>query len=247
MSVNQMPYNAAETISRGPRAFTLYLGTFLGALCAISYELMLAQTLTSVKGSSIQMFSITIGLTIFSLGMGAFYAHVNPSRRPFRDLLVLEFSLSIIGGISSPLILLANRAAVSFHDSFYAGLFGDAFIYFVIVLIGFMSGLELPILYAVGKIWHSSSNLGKLLSIDYFASFCGTLVFPLCLYPRLGIIGTSFLLGFVNLIVALMFSLHAEKRRVPPILLAASIFCAAFCYAIFKNEAISWYFSELLF
>jgi predicted membrane-bound spermidine synthase len=67
--------------------------------------------------------------------------------------------------------------------------------YFIIFLVGFLSGFELPCLFSL-----SEDNHGKVLAFDYVGMLSGSLFFPLVGLPILGTAGTALVISIINLI-----------------------------------------------
>lgn len=52
----------------------VYIFTLVLAFCSIVYELLLGQSLSAFMGNTVLRYSVTIGLYLFSMGMGALFA-----------------------------------------------------------------------------------------------------------------------------------------------------------------------------
>ena len=76
----------------------LYLFTFIVASCSILYELLLGQALSAFMGDTVLRFSVTIGLYLFSMGIGALLAGERLRSHAVLSLLGLEFLLGTVGG-----------------------------------------------------------------------------------------------------------------------------------------------------
>src|SRR6266498_3925643 len=70
---------------------------------------------------------------------------------------------------------------------------------FVEIVIGVLVGLELPILMRILKEHLDFKDLvSRVLSFDYLGSLFAAVLFPLFLVPRIGLVRTSILFGFLN-------------------------------------------------
>ena len=73
-----------------------------------------------------------------------------------------------------------------------------------ILIIGALIGLEIPILIRLTE--HLRNNLswtvGQMMGFDYIGALVGGLLFPLCFLPLLGLMGTSFAVGLLNIMAA---------------------------------------------
>ncbi len=138
-------------------------------------------------------FSITIGLFLFAMGIGALLSR-RIKGNELRWFIIVELLTGLFGG-SAAAILYAVFAA------------GNAYYYTVMITlifcIGICVGLEIPLLTRIvadrGKL---SSALADVLSIDYIGALLGSLAFPLVLLPLLGVNQTGFLMGLFNVAVA---------------------------------------------
>jgi spermidine synthase len=173
--------------------------TILMAACSITYELVLAQTLTALFGGQILRYSVTIGLYLLGLGLGALYferfSH-SAGDRFFRTQLILS-ALGSLGFIS--LILISG-----WQYQFPWLVWGYA--HGLIVVIGFFSGLEIPLMNALNK-----NKLTQTLSLDYLGGLIGSVCFPLILYPHFGLITASLAAAFINLMICTWLAFAFQK------------------------------------
>ena len=77
-------------------------------------------------------------------------------------------------------------------------------LYGVVGLVGVLVGLEIPLLLRLlrGRLVFSEL-VAQVLSFDYVGALAASLLFPLLLVPRLGLIRTSLLVGLANAAVGL--------------------------------------------
>lgn len=175
--------------------------TFIVALCSIVYELILAQTLTVLFGGTVLRYSMTIGLFLLSLGIGSYYYKYLKKKKKEKNFFYLEIILSIIGPASVFLIILVNGFFPANNYIEHLVLLVTSHI--PIILIGFLSGIELPLLADLNPI--KEDSFSSTLSVDYLGSLVGTILFSLYLYPELGLFLATLIIGFLNLIAAIYF------------------------------------------
>ncbi|MEE8349053.1 MAG: hypothetical protein V3R94_05765 [Acidobacteriota bacterium] len=200
-----------------------YLITLIVAFCSIVYELVMAQTLSVLLGNTVLQYSITIGVYLAALGIGAILCKEETSGRVDR-LLRIELWLSLVGGLS---VVLENFWDVFFkyfdgNVPFFetdtgASLLWTGYLllaYGVIAAIGILSGFELPLLIALRKS-ERENTVNKVLGVDYFGSLIGAVCFPLLLWPLLGLFGTAFLTGLLNAFACglLLITKRAGQKR----------------------------------
>lgn len=171
--------------------------------CAILYELLISTLSSYFWGSSILQFSITIGVFLSSMGLGAYLSRFITTRLLER-FIVIEIWLALLGG-SSALIL---NAAYTLTQNYYLIAIG------LIILLGTLIGLEIPLLTRILRSYKNLRNtIANVLSFDYLGALLASLVFPFLLLPYLGVMKTSFVVGLLNLAVA-AYSLFIFRREV---------------------------------
>jgi len=179
--------------------------TLITAAAAIVYELLIGTISTYLNGDSALQYSLTIGVFLAAMGIGAYLAK-SIETHLVEKLILIELVLALLGGFSGLLLYTA-------HFSFM-----DGYLIFMVVLLGGIGGLvgmELPILAELLK-QHGGikSAFASTLSYDYFGSLLGALAFPLILLPTLGTVKTAFIVGIINLVaVALTMPAADEKYR----------------------------------
>lgn len=184
------------------RKKTLYAITFIVAFCSIVYELALGQALSLFLGNTILRFSVTIGIYMFAMGVGAMIAEGRMVRSPVLSFIVIECLLVFFGGLAPILFFLLN---------FLTGGSG-VFVFVVhalIFLIGVLTGFEIPLLMKLNIERTAQKKLnngdGRILGIDYLGAFLGSITFAIFCYPLLGLLKTTFFVGLLNSFVGIIF------------------------------------------
>lgn len=179
----------------------IFIATVLVAFCSIIYELVLAQTLTVIYGGSVVRYSVTIGLYLFSLGLGSWFCEKMPQDKLI-VFVVIELLLSLLGSYSVLFVFISSQFQYDYPTIV-------AFIsYFPILSIGFLSGMEIPLLTSLSI----NDRFSKVLSFDYFGALIGTVTFALYLYPKLGLIYTALIVGATNVVISAYFFTKIEKK-----------------------------------
>ncbi len=192
-------------LSRVQSGFLLF-SVLVIASCGIFYELLISTVSTYFLGSGVLYFSITIGLFLFFMGVGS-YLSKYVEKNLLQLFFCIEIIIGIIGGFSSFILYYAFSVTEAYH----------AFSFFVIASISALIGLEIPIVTRILKQDHSlKDTLAHILTFDYIGALIASLLFPLVLLPYLGILRTSFFIGCINLIVAIVgigiFWKHLQKK-----------------------------------
>jgi spermidine synthase len=212
------------------RRFKLGL-TVVVAFCSIAYELVYSQFLTVFYGGTVVRYSITIGLYMFSLGIGALLS--GQLGDPESNLLRTEVYLSVAGPVGAGFIIALNSVPnVAFPGKYTVTL---VLAHLPIIVVGVLSGFEIPLLdelvedregslfSALGSLYprrvvrgvlgvffdvsdSDGRSLSEVLGADYIGSLVGTVVYALVLYPRFGLVVTVLVLGLLNAVAALAFA-----------------------------------------
>jgi spermidine synthase len=74
----------------------------------------------------------------------------------------------------------------------------------MVFIIGVLVGLEIPLLMRILKDELDFKDLvSRVLALDYIGALVASLLFPIFLVPKLGLVRTSLLFGMMNAAVAL--------------------------------------------
>jgi spermidine synthase len=190
----------------------LLASVFVIASCGLVYELIAAATSTYLLGDSITQFSVVIGVYLAAMGAGSYASRylVSGIVRRFIDI---ELLIAVLGGFS---------AAVMFLSFAWTGMGFRVVLYGIVVLVGFLVGIEIPLVMRILKERLGFRDLvAQVLTFDYLGALAVSIAFPLLLAPRLGLIRTAFLFGLLNAAVALwaVWLFRSQLRR--PALAAA--------------------------
>lgn len=180
----------------------LMFTTLMISGCSMCYELIISAVSSYLVGDSILQFSITIGLYMCAMGIGSYLSKFI-KKQLFDWFVFVEIGVGILGGISSLILFMANIYLQSYVIVMYVE----------ILAIGTLVGIEIPILTRI--IEENASNLrvtlSTIFSFDYIGGLIGSILFPLLLLPHLGYFATTFLVGSVNLAVALLIVVYYHR------------------------------------
>ncbi|MES9901360.1 MAG: polyamine aminopropyltransferase [Sedimenticola sp.] len=176
------------------QGLTLLISLLVVALCGIVYELIVGTISSYLLGNSVYQFSITIGLFMFSMGVGSFITkHLN--NRYVENFIAVEIIIAIVGGLSG---------VVLFTVFPFARIFYELTMYAIIFAIGCLVGMEIPILTSLLSLQRGTKQtVADVMSFDYLGALIGSVAFPLLLLPSLGLLHSSFVIGLINALVAL--------------------------------------------
>jgi spermidine synthase len=214
----------------------LILSTFIAGLCSLVYELLISTTSSYFLGDSVKQFSITIGLYMAAMGIGAFMSRYVKENHLLR-FIQFELLLGLVGGMSIPILYLS----FAYTNYYYAVMV------LLIMLVGILTGLEVPLLTLLLKSSKSLSlNLSLVLSVDYIGALAGTLLFPFILLPFTGLFRGSLITGLLNLAIALLmifyFKKELEDHRRPLLMGISSLAIILIASSIYFSEGLlkSW-------
>ena len=183
------PAAANETIP----ATALYLNVFVVAICGLVYELLAGTLGSYLLGDSVTQFSLVIGLYLSAMGLGAWLSRKLDGQLA-RRFLEIELAVAIVGGLSAPVLFLCFGTVVHFQVVLLA----------FVAAIGVLVGLELPILMRLLEGQVAFKDLiSRVLTFDYIGALAASLMFPLVLVPKLGLVRSSLAMGCANAGVAL--------------------------------------------
>ncbi|MBC7910557.1 MAG: polyamine aminopropyltransferase [Pyrinomonadaceae bacterium] len=166
----------------------LFLNVLVIATCGLVYELLAGTLASYVLGDSVTQFSLIIGIYLFAMGVGSWLSRFI-DRALARRFIEIELAVAILGGLSAPLLFF-TFARVSY---FYL------ILYSVVFIIGMLVGLEIPLLMRILKDQLDFKELvSRVLAFDYIGALIASLLFPILLVPKLGLVRTSLLFGMLN-------------------------------------------------
>jgi len=176
---------------------------FVVASCGLAYELIAGALASYLLGDTILQFSSIIGAYLCAMGVGSHLSRYVKDRVAER-FVDIEILVGLIGGSAATLLFTAFAWAHSFRPLLYA----------LVSVVGVLVGMEIPfVMRMLNERKAEFSNLvANVLTFDYLGALAVSLLFPLVLAPRLGLMKTSFLFGLMNVGVALM-TIHVFRNE----------------------------------
>ena len=96
----------------------LMLTTLIISGCSMCYELIISAVSSYLLGNSTLQYSVTIGLYMASLGLGAYISKFF-NKNLFNVFVTIELGIGVIGGISSLILFLANIYVLNYSVVMY--------------------------------------------------------------------------------------------------------------------------------
>ncbi len=197
---NGNPRNEAAVPGPLLRVPLLFLTVFVIASCGLIYELVAGTLASYLLGDSVMQFSTVIGVYLSAMGLGSYlsrHLHKGLAQR-FVDL---ELAVALVGGFSAPILFQAFAHTHAFRPLLYG----------LVAAIGTLVGLEIPLLMRILKPQVAFKDLiAQVLTLDYIGALAASILFPVLLMPKLGLVRTCLAFGMLNALVGL-WSTHLLK------------------------------------
>ena len=172
--------------------YALLFSVFIIASCGLIYELIAGTLASYLLGDSVTQFSTVIGTYLFAMGIGSYLSRFI-GKGLVAKFIAIELMVGIIGGFSATALFLSFSYAKSLKP----------LLYFLVIVIGILVGLEIPLLLRILKDRLQFKDLvAQVLTFDYIGALAASLLFPILLAPRLGVVRTALLFGLMNALVA---------------------------------------------
>ncbi|MBX3063234.1 MAG: polyamine aminopropyltransferase [Anaerolineae bacterium] len=185
---------------------TLLVAVLIISICALVYELVVGAVSSYLLGNSVTQYSLTIGLFLSAMGIGAAISRRIRSAE-VRWFILIEVLTGLFGGLSATILWAAYTSLEQYYYLIMAA---------TIMAIGICVGLEIPLLTRiVANRADLSKTLADVLSIDYLGALIGSILFPLVLLPSFSPQFTAFMIGLLNVLVA-GITLWTFRERVKP-------------------------------
>ncbi len=183
----------------------LKIALFATGLSGIVAEYVLSTLATYFLGDSVFQWTMIVSIMLFSMGLGS-----RISKYLLKNLIekfvLIEFVLSFLAAFVS---------VITYLSAAFIGIEGLV-IYSLSVIIGLLIGMEIPLVIRLNDKYESlRSNISSAMENDYYGSLLGGVFFAFVGLPYLGLTYTPFILGTVNLSVALtlMFMLWKQLEK----------------------------------
>ncbi len=184
-------------------AVILLVSVLVVATCGLVYELLAGTLASYLLGDSVTQFSTVIGTYLFAMGVGSYLSrHVRSNEMGV--FVRVEILIAALGGWSAAGLFLLFPVVEDFRVALYG----------LVVAIGVLVGLEIPLLIRILRYRFAFRDLvSNVLTYDYIGALIASLLFPLVLVPRLGMIRTGLAFGLANVAVAIALLLVLRGRQ----------------------------------
>lgn len=189
---------------------------------------------------------MTIGFFMFSMGVGSYLSKLL-SENLIQNFISIEIAISLVGGISSLLLMMTFPYARGLYE---------ATMFSLIFVIGALVGMEIPLLTGILSFKKSIRNsIADVMSLDYIGALIGSVAFPLLLLPHLGLIRSSFAIGLISIFTALVsiyFFRDFLKYKKLLTFLSLAILALLMAFTVYGSRLTSFaekhlYFDQIIF
>lgn len=202
---------------------------FATGFSGVVAEYILSTLASYFLGDSIFQWIMIISLMLFAMGVGSRISRLFTTQL-LKRFLYVEFILSVLVSFSPLLVYTVSAWTATY----------GILIYTLAILIGILIGMEVPLVIRINNEFEELRyNISNILENDYYGSLIGGVFFAFIGLPILGLMYTPFVLGLVNLLVAMALIaslwsiLDVKIRRVliPTGIIILSVLVAGFFVA----------------
>ncbi|SHN05766.1 polyamine aminopropyltransferase [Gracilibacillus kekensis] len=220
----------------------IYWASGIVSICGIIFEVLFGALGSYILGDGVKQYTLTISLFLTGMGIGASLSE-KVTKNLVLSFIYIEFFVALIGGFSSFLMFGATAFFSSGTDAL--------FLYTITLVVGALTGVELPILIRkaneIGVTLQKST--ARVLFSDYAGGLIGGLLFVFLLRPQLGMVKSAFLVGLVNLTVALVVLYLFRKELVKKGIhaLVGGVIALFLIGGLFFGESIALTFEQKIY
>lgn len=232
------------------KKYKFFILTVILSICSISYELLLANTLSQITGNYIQYQTLSIGIFILGLGIGSFISDFIETDSE-KNIKIIEFLIAIVGFFSIFIIysiafnykfneffLLLKNDSKSIYLLNYLKIFFFISTEFIILLLGTLSGFEIPLIMRILK-----KEENKVLSLNYIGTLFGTLFFTFILNKFLNNVQISLILSLLNLIALIIIQEKIISKIITGILIIILTIINLYFFHSIEQKYYTFYYS----
>ncbi|MDN5708775.1 MAG: polyamine aminopropyltransferase [Planococcus sp. (in: firmicutes)] len=220
----------------------IYYASGIVSICGIIFEVLFGALGSYILGDGVKQYTLIISLFLTGMGIGA-YISEKVTKHLVASFIWIEYGIGITGGFAAMLLFGVTAYLPDGTDSL--------FLYSVTLLVGTLTGVELPVLIRkANEIGVSlQKSAAKVLFFDYAGGLIGGLLFLFLLRPYFGLVKTSFLVGIINVAVALwiVFRFKGELKRFRMHASFGFLFLAILIAGALFGEEAAFHFEQRLY
>ncbi|QPC47800.1 polyamine aminopropyltransferase [Mangrovibacillus cuniculi] len=220
----------------------LYWASGIVSICGIIFEVLFGAAGSYLLGDGVKQYTLTISLFLTGMGIGSALSE-KVTKNLLLSFVYVEYLIGLLGGFSIFVLFGVTAFFSSGTDAF--------FLYTMTLLVGGLTGIELPILIRkANEIGETlSRSTARVLFSDYSGGLIGGLLFVYILRPSFGLVKTSLLIATVNVAVALWVLWYFRKqfkRLKIHATVGAGLFITLFS-GLFWAEEVAFTFEQKLY
>jgi len=221
---------------------SIYYASGIVSICGIIFEVLFGALGSYILGDGVKQYTLTISLFLTGMGVGA-YISEKVTKHLIASFIWIEYGIGIVGGFSAMLLFGVTAYLPDGTDAL--------FLYGVTLLVGTLTGVELPILIRkANEIGVSlQKSAAKVLFSDYAGGLIGGLLFLFLLRPYFGLVKTSFIVAMINVAVALwvVFQFRYELKRFGLHAASGILFLLVLIAGALFGEEAAFHFEQKLY
>ncbi|QBP43092.1 polyamine aminopropyltransferase [Paenisporosarcina antarctica] len=220
----------------------IYWASGIVSICGIIFEVLFGAAGSYILGDGVKQYTIIISLFLTGMGIGASISeHV--TKNLIISFIWIEFAIGLIGGFSTFLFFGVTAFLPDGTDAI--------FLYSITLIIGGLTGVELPILIRkANEIGVTlSKSTARVLFSDYAGGLIGGLLFAFYLRPEFGLVKTAFMVGLINVGVALwvLYYFRREIARFRVHLVAGLSLFVVLLSGVFWGDEVAFTFEQKMY
>ncbi|MBE8222102.1 MAG: hypothetical protein HAW60_05175 [Bdellovibrionales bacterium] len=218
---------------------------FILSFCSVSYQILLSYIIADVSESShVFVYSLTAGVYFLSLGIGAYIYNTFFSKKELGLLIKIEswliflVPIFIFGIYISAIIfsvIVGPWMQSELNLFYYKNILLVFCLQFFVIIIGILSGFELPIFLKI------SPKTGMIIFLNYVAGLFAGLLLPIFIIPNIDFFGSFLFVSYLNFFILAYLIYYYKVFFVKNILLLVSLSVALFLSASYKDNIFNFY------
>jgi spermidine synthase len=220
----------------------IYWASGIVSICGIIFEVLFGAIGSYILGDGVKQYTITISLFLTGMGIGASVSEY-VTKKLILSFVWIEYSIAVVGGFSAFLLFGIN--------AYLSEGTGSLFLYSITLLVGALTGVELPILIRkANEIGVTlSRSTARVLFSDYAGGLIGGLLFVFLLRPQLGMVKTAFFVALINVTVAIwvLFYFRKEIERYKTHGIIGGILFLVLLSGLFFGEEMAFSFEQKMY
>ena len=203
----KIPSPGKKLTSQNKAKFALIITAFSISVCGISYELLAGTISSYFLGNAVLQYSLTIGIFLSAMGVGSYISR-KFEKNLVESFIIIQMLVGLVGGFSTFILFSAYQYVEVFYIVFYL----------FILILGSLIGLEIPLLVRIMKDYEALKfSISDILAFDYIGALLASILFPLVVLPKMGLMHASFFYGLMSMVISFfniaIFSEIIKKRK----------------------------------